>query len=66
LKAANIQRQTTLKLFDVLGRQVWQQSAAGNELAQGVVVDLSRMSEGIFFLNILTTSGSRVMKVVRC
>lgn len=48
-----------VRLFDVLGRKVFQQ--AGNEKE----VDLTNFQNGIYFLKITTDSGSLVQKVIK-
>lgn len=51
-----------LKLFDTFGKQLWQQSL---ETVQGVSLDLTSLSQGIYFLKIQNDKGSRVMKVIK-
>ncbi len=54
-----------LKLYDSIGKQLLQQTATALELQQGILLDLIEMKEGIYFLNVKTEGGMRVMKVVR-
>jgi len=65
LKAANITTAASIKLFDSVGKQILQQDAQPEEIAQGIILDMNAMNEGIFFLSIKTESGMRVVKVVK-
>ncbi|MDZ4844611.1 MAG: T9SS type A sorting domain-containing protein [Chitinophagales bacterium] len=63
LTAQNIQTQATLTLVDALGKEVWQKTFFAEALKAGVPLSLKEQEQGIYFLSIHTTSGSRVMKV---
>ncbi|MDZ4844328.1 MAG: T9SS type A sorting domain-containing protein [Chitinophagales bacterium] len=65
LTAQKIQTQATLTLVDALGKEVWQQTFSAEVLKAGVPLSLSEQEQGIYFLSIRTTQGSKVMKVVK-
>jgi len=65
LKAANTQTNAMLKLYDSVGKELFQKTATPSALQQGIVFDLKEMNDGIFFLSIKTKAGTRVMKVVK-
>jgi len=54
-----------LKLYDSVGKELFQKTATPSALQQGIVFDLKEMNDGIFFLSIKTKAGTRVMKVVK-
>jgi len=65
LKAEGIFGKATFKLLDSMGKELSQQTVQGNELGQGVGVDLSQLSSGLYFLKIQTEEGNHFMKVVK-
>ena len=65
LKAAGMQGQVSLRLYDALGRQVFNLMMDGSMLQQGLPLDLKDATGSVFFLNISAEKGNRVMKVGR-
>jgi len=62
LKAPGIQGKAVLRLYDVVGKLLMQETAQ-EELRKGVNISLKEQPGNIFFLSITTEAGARVMKV---
>jgi len=65
VKSGYANAETTLRLFDTVGKLLLQKTVSATEIQSGIELDLSLVSEGIYFLHLKTGNATRVMKVVR-
>jgi len=65
IRAANIQTQGTLILYNAIGGIVIQDSYEPERFQSDITIDLNELNDGVYFLNVKTMNASVILKVIK-